>query len=274
METKKLKRIRRAIERFFYSIKFNIALHKVFSAPRHKDLRKKIKIALEKQMIFYSKVSKVDEIVGVEKASKELTNKNLLRNLLLIWIPLSEFLNRDELNEYLIATANEGGKSALRKLNVDDNFVLENKVLIDKVNKRVDVVFKDLDKTTQSWIARTVQEGLKSKKKHADIARMIKSDAKRVAMVRADIITEHEAATVLGMVELEVYKRNGVQFHRWITSRDEKVCPKCDANESVGETPIGDAFPTGSITPPDHVRCRCFIMPVIPLDFKVKWQGK
>lgn len=274
METKKLKRIRRAIEKFFYGIRFNIALHKVFLKSEHKSFRNKVKIALEKQMIFYSKVNKVDEIIGVEKASKEVDNRRFVRNLGLIWVPLVEFLDKEALNDYMLEVAEDAGKSALRKLTVEGNFILDNKRIIAKVNKRADVVLKDVDETTKNWIAKTVQEGLKSKKKHADIARMIKSDAKRVAMIRADIITEHEAATVLGMIELEVYKRNGVQFHKWITSRDEKVCLRCEANEGVGEVPVGDSFPTGVVAPPDHIRCRCFIMPIIPLDFKLKWQGK
>lgn len=274
METSKLKRVKRAIERFFYSIKFNIALHKVYSSPKHRDFRKKIRVALEKQIIYYSKVEKVEEILGVRKAVQKLTKKVLRDNLILIWAALSEFLEKEDLENYLLEVANKAGQSALNKLGSDEVFKLTNKTLINNIRGRVGVVFGEVDKTTQDWIARTVEEGIKAKKNNVEIAKQIRSEAKRVALVRADVIAEFEAATVLGAIELEVYKRNKVQFHKWVTSRDEKVCPRCDANQGANEVPVGDKFPTGAISPPDHIRCRCFTLPIVPLDFKVKWQGK
>lgn len=274
MKSQKLKQIKFAIEDFFYKIKFNIALHKAFQSERYKEFQDKLKTALRKQSFHYATVEKVVYILGIEKKNSKQVNQDSLRNNLEgIWVPIFDLIERDEVASYLKDVADTSGKFALGKLKLKDDFELTNKRLLSLIDKRVDQMFKEIDSTTKAWMVRTISEAYVRGMSYIQIAKLIRKKAAEFILMRAEIIAENEAALILGEIELEVFKRNGIQFVKWVTSRDEKVCPRCNANESAGEVPVGTKFPTGVTTTPDHIRCRCFLLPTIPLELKTKWTG-
>ena len=102
---------------------------------------------------------------------------------------------------------------------------------------------------------------------------MLRRSARSVARERADTIAEQEAALMIGEMELEVFKRNNIKFHVWVTSHDELVCQICMSNETGGKVAVGDEFPTGVLSSPAHIRCRCMTLPVFT-DMEVTWVGK
>lgn len=273
MKQSKLKQIKRSIENFFYSTRFNIGLYKVMTSGVHGSFRQKVQNSLKKQLLYFAKVEKINRMVAMQKAVKELTDQDILDSLEKIWLPLSSLLDKKEVASHFIDYADRGGQIALDKIKSDGIFDLTNKKLLNNLDKKVENFFAQVDTTTKDWLSRSIEEGLNSGLSSYELAKKIHKEIPHVAELRSEVIAENEAAVIVGEMEVEVYKRNNIQFHKWVTSRDESVCLKCEANEREGLIPVGDTFPTGVSAPPDHVRCRCFSLPVIPLENKTLWTG-
>ena len=269
-----LRKIRRAIESFFYKVRFNIGLYNIIHSPIYYGFRTKIELVVRKQILHFATVEKVNVIIGLKKAVKKLTDKDLLKNIAILWVALDVFIEKPEIEDYLIWAANKGGKIGLDKLKSDKEFDLRNRVLLRQVKNRTKEMVEMVDKTTQDWIARTIEQGLKDNLSSLEIARLLRDSANHMAKERAMVIAEHEAILMLGEAEVEIYKKNKILLYKWITARDELVCPDCMANEEAGEIPVGEVFPGGVLAPPQHQRCRCILIPSIPLDLKIKWSGQ
>jgi hypothetical protein len=78
-------------------------------------------------------------------------------------------------------------------------------------------------------------------------------DAHQVALT--EIVLASSAAAIA------VYQRHGVQWHRWVTERDGKVCAICRANAKAGPVRVGMPFPSGDLMPPIHPNDRCGTVP-------------
>jgi SPP1 gp7 family putative phage head morphogenesis protein len=279
MNLQELKKIQRALETFFYKIRFNIALYSLAHSANYIIFKTAVRDALKKQILYFAKVEKVLSIIGVEKtetekAVKELSDKDLLKNLMRLWVPLTEFIKESEISAYLFWSANKGGQNGLDKLKIDKTFELINESILKEIDKRKEEMIKLIDGTTQSWIARTIEQGIRDRASTFEIAKLLRDASTTHAEERAELIAEQEASLLFGELELEVYKRNGVQYKKLITSRDEMVCPTCMADEEAGEIPIDEPFPSGNLFPPVHYRCRCFVLPVIPKQIKEPWIGQ
>jgi DivIVA domain-containing protein len=48
---------------------------------------------------------------------------------------------------------------------------------------------------------------------------------------------------------------------RWVADPSHDVCADCDDNTLAGSLAAGDAFPTGHVSPPAHLGCRCLLLP-------------
>ncbi len=273
MKTKKLKKVKKLIESFFYKARFNIALDNTLKSQEHKDFRDRVEAGIYKQILFFSKQSKIKQIVGMKKAVKELTDKELLENIEDMWVPLTTFVKLSFIALYIDYLSIEGGQSGVNKLGSDKKFELSNKSVLATIKRRPATLVSIVDKTTKDWIARTVEEGVKKNLSEYEIANMLRRSARSVARERADTIAEQEAALMIGEMELEVFKRNNIKFHVWVTSHDELVCQICMSNETGGKVAVGDEFPTGVLSSPAHIRCRCMTLPVFT-DMEVTWVGK
>ena len=84
----------------------------------------------------------------------------------------------------------------------------------------------------------------------------IRADTPPVDMAtaeRASLIAETEAARGMGQGAAEVYSEADVEWYRWLTREDPKVCPTCEANEAGSPYQVEDLPPL-----PQHPRCRCW----------------
>lgn len=268
----KLQKIKQALESFFYKVRLNIALNNALKSTEYSTFRDAVASAIEKQILHFATVEKINQITGVHKAVGKLTEIDLLDNLKKHWVPLSAFLHPDEFKDYLLWAAIIGGQDALDKMKTEEKFDLKNKELISMVKRRAGVAMKEIDKTTMDWIARTIEQNYASS--HIEIARFLHSEAKKKAEMRSDLIAEQELVSMLNKMEVETYKRNKIKYHRWITNKDELTCVACMSNEEAGNVKVGDVFPGYVAYPPQHERCRCFLMPVVEKEIKNVWVGK
>lgn len=53
---------------------------------------------------------------------------------------------------------------------------------------------------------------------------------------------------------IETYKNNGVEYVRWMTERDDRVCDECKAMH-------GRIYPIDAVPTKPHRRCRCYLIP-------------
>jgi SPP1 gp7 family putative phage head morphogenesis protein len=80
-----------------------------------------------------------------------------------------------------------------------------------------------------------------------------KDDAERIAIT--------ELIRAMAAAAYEVYRQAGIERVIWVTAEDASVCAECEANASAGPHWLGDPFPSGAISPPEHPRCRCALLP-------------
>ena len=262
MDVDKAKQIKRAIESFFYKIKYNVGLTSILESNKYHEFRDTLETALKDQVLYFAKFEKINEIIGVNKAVRSLTDDLFLPHLDRIWIPLISLISEQILTDFFIFSADKSGQDAVNKLSSDAKFRLTNQKEIEKLQTMILLMIGQIDATTKSWIARTIEEGINNDFSIIDIARSLRDEASHIAKTRSDIIAENQAAQVSGLITNEVYLRSGVTQHRWVTAHDERTCPICMANENAGIIDIGSEFPSGALYPPSHISCRCYTLPV------------
>lgn len=76
--------------------------------------------------------------------------------------------------------------------------------------------------------------------------------------VRADMIAATEITRVYANSNIMAWRELGVDAQRFQTAVDDVVCPRCSPFAGK-EYPLGDV----EHTPPIHVRCRCYLQPVV-----------
>jgi len=79
---------------------------------------------------------------------------------------------------------------------------------------------------------------------------------------RAERIARTEASQAYGEGSHEYYKAAGIPKHRWLTMNDDTVSDACYGNQGDGAIPINEAFSSGDLHEPQHVNCRCSVVPV------------
>lgn len=95
------------------------------------------------------------------------------------------------------------------------------------------------------------------------------SEAEIAAEIEA-LLSNIEQATVIAITEITraagygsaaAYSSANTPLVEWVTAHDAAVCAECDANEAAGPRYLGTPFPSGAVMPPQHVRCRCALVP-------------
>ena len=266
--------VKRSLEKYFYSSGTNIALHNALNNKKAQDFQRRIDQAINKQINYIATVDKIQEIID---HLYKLKDQNILVGVGLTWLYLSDVISGSEAGilGFLYWAGQQGGQAALDKMVPDHRFALNNLELQLKLSQRSQFFTEAVDDTTKKWVAQMIENGLKKNLNAEQIAQLIKDEAREMIDYRSGIITETELMTAMNMVEVEVFKRNGIEKHRWVTAEDEKVCEEiCVPNEVAGPITVGQPFPSGDISPLAHLGCRCYLLPVLPLAIEGQiWTG-
>lgn len=150
-----------------------------------------------------------------------------------------------------------GNPDAARQVLSDDGNVATLTILL----RDTGITIKSVAQHRVDEIAAVLSEALErgsSVEQTAEALRGILDDA-RWAEVTA--WTELNRAT--SAATLAEYRESGMGAKEWMTAFDQRVCPRCGANEDAGPVPLDERFPSGDLHPPGHPRCRCALLPVI-----------
>lgn len=266
----KLKAIKKALEKFFYSSGTNIAFYNASRKPEYKEFRVFCERAIRKQVMDFATEDSVRAIVDrVPKTLTKVDDTIIDTILSAILVSFTKTIKGGAatIDNFMLWAGIHGGQAWLNKAQIDLTFRLFNPEVVSKLQDRRNYLINTLDETTKDWIARVISKGVVSGKTNAEIVRDLQEQVKDMSKLRARKIVETETAHAMGMVELETAKRNGATQKKWVTSRDEKVCPICNGNEQQGFIPLHEQFVMSkTLAVPGHVFCRCYLNWNIPPD--------
>lgn len=278
--------------KFLDNLKINSLLEKAektekfkkFKTDVEKAIKQQINILIEENNLkkLYEaglQTTKIDEpeVLEETRARREPNEKliEIMTNMLsgyflinLIKKPYSFYLNLGEM----------AGQRALNDLGFKNKFNLTNQSLqtqiITEVNKRLSLI----DHTTKDYVGATVEDSILNNWTLQDLKDVLKEEIQGIggfsAKLRSDIIASNEANFILNVLRKETYKRNGVMKIKWVTARDERVCPICAPLDNEVRND-GQSF-SNVYAPPVHTRCRCYIAPVYleaEINLNYAWAG-
>jgi hypothetical protein len=112
----------------------------------------------------------------------------------------------------------------------------------------------EIASTRLDRIAAILASGGTAEQITAQIKAVLSSEdgAKAVAMT--------EVTRAIGAATAEVYRLANVGRVRWVIE-DQNACELCKANAKAEPRYLGVPFPSGAAMPPQHVRCRCALIP-------------
>ena len=132
---------------------------------------------------------------------------------------------------------------------------------IDWANKHSATLIKGLDDETKKRLAHTISEGIKNKRGVPGLARDIRGTFTDMSKYRSELIARTETANALSQASLDTMEDMGIDGKEWVTAGDDRVSEECEANENEGVIPVGQAFTSGVMAPPQHPDCRCTVAP-------------
>ncbi len=266
--------VKRSLEKFFYSAGTNVALYNAVKSEKGQEFKQKINKALLKQIIYIARLEYISQITQRIKKQK---SSLLEQAVATYWFAFREAFEggQDALISYLFWAAVQGGQTGLDKMIPQHQFSLQNLELKEKIFLRADFLPETLDKTGIVWVSQAVDQALKQGMKSSEIVKFLRDAAREVAAERSQLVVETELMTAMNLIELETYRRNSIERIRWKTAQDERVEAICLANEAAGAINVGETFPMGQMSPPAHIRCRCYLLPILPTAIQgTVWVGE
>lgn len=132
---------------------------------------------------------------------------------------------------------------------------------IDWAEKHSATLVKGLDEETKKRLAHTISQGIENKRGIPGLSRDIRNTFGDMSKYRSELIARTETANALSQSSLDSMNDMGIEGKEWITAGDDRVSDECLGNEAEGVIPVGNAFSSGVMAPPEHPDCRCTIAP-------------
>jgi SPP1 gp7 family putative phage head morphogenesis protein len=164
------------------------------------------------------------------------------------------------------------GQDALDTISVNQKYTLRNTAFI---RQKANDLIPTLNQTTAKELSKKLEEakaGFLTIDETIDF--LLEYSRERVKQ-RAEITALNESSIVSNATQFDVYDKSGVVELRWVTSKDERVCPICKPLNNKVINVRGN-FTSGGETlkyPPAHINCRCFVEPVEREALPV-WNGR
>lgn len=123
-----------------------------------------------------------------------------------------------------------------------------------------------IEGTSMERIRRILADGIEANRDARAIAREIRREFTSWGKARAEMVARTEVAEAWEESSYQALAANGWSAREWVTSEDDWVdkdglSGPCIDNAAAGPVPIGQAFPSGAMHPPQHPHCRCTTVP-------------
>lgn len=161
-----------------------------------------------------------------------------------------------------------GSLRAARKILSEDGTELRLAKLLDDAG----IIVRGITASRLDDIASVLADGLERGETPATIAKALRGISDDPTWALTVAWTETNRAQ--NAAALDVYRARGYAGKGWLTARDQRVCPRCQANADEGAIALDDAFVSGDQHPPGHPRCRCALRPYRTLPGVEKAFGK
>lgn len=166
------------------------------------------------------------------------------------------------------AAALAGAHSALGGLSVGVDWNLINRAVLAWVNRYVVNLAEGITQTSKRFVWSSIAEWIESGE---PMSELIKTLTPMFGPVRAEMIGVTEVTRAFAEGNMAAWKESGVvDGVRWMTGEDDLVCEICLPLEGTVADFGGNGFTTetgedalGLDSPPAHVRCRCYLQPVV-----------
>ena len=109
---------------------------------------------------------------------------------------------------------------------------------------------------TRARTREIVSEAVASGESVQTVAKKIREDFS-FSKARSNTIARTETAKALGQGAKSAAIEQGRDEKHWVTQGDPDVSDSCVINANAGWLSIGDVFPSGADTVPEHPNCRC-----------------
>ena len=139
-------------------------------------------------------------------------------------------------------------------------FDIDTPKIRDFIPSRAKYFAETITQTTADSLIDSIQEGIDAGETIEEISARVAEIYDKAMDYRTDMIARTEISASANFGSVEAYLQAGVEKHQWIVVDPEDR--DCLMNE--GEiVKINEAFPDGSILPPDpHPNCQCTTIPV------------
>ena len=148
-----------------------------------------------------------------------------------------------------------GATQATQVVNIEPTFALIDDGAVQWMNKRSARMVTKINKTTRDDLARVLTKGARQGDSVAKLARSIRKEVSGMADIskgRAFRIANTEMNEAMSESSLRTYDRLGIAGKSWATVGDDRVSEDCQENEAAGVIPMNEAFPGGTMHPPQH----------------------
>ncbi len=154
-----------------------------------------------------------------------------------------------------------GFTSAADDIGVALTFDIQNPAVLEWAQTRSTNLVAGLNDTTLDRLRTVIRDGVENGDSWSTVSRNISERFGEFSGERADLIaiTEIGEAYEEGRREAgRSLQARGVDMEkRWLTARDDLVCPICAGNGDAGWIRFDAEFPSGTQSPLGHPGCRC-----------------
>ena len=300
----KIKKIDRAISRFLNKVipiaRENYALWKGERSQEYKDFRNEFEQALLKQTsellrkkAFWEdikeSIQKVDVEFWEEEFGEEFAGavditeddiRHVSESVATHIPPSTNYISSAVMFGAYAYFANLGGQSFLDKAGIDRRFSAEQQELQSRMVARADTLIMQTDKTTQTWLAKTITDGRREGMSYPQIANNIRHKIPETYSKRAEKIARTEMAELVNDYEFRAARMNGAVSKTWRAAGDNicEVCMSYDG-EGVGMDALYEyKMDSGEkhmfIRPPAHPYCKCLLDYDVPITMRGEWLDK
>ena len=148
------------------------------------------------------------------------------------------------------------GTAVIAQLGIEDKAIAStvNEATVSYAGQRAGGLITDIDETTRSMAREMVRATFANKESEEQLAERLST---LFSEDRAALIARQEMRMANTGADYAAWRAAGIEGKIWLLSNDHDEDDDCDSNADQGVIPLGQAFESGDMYPPQHINCVC-----------------